>query len=208
MKTLLFVLFALGVGNLYSQEIYGLWLVESVRVQQELMTPQGKWIRFDSNGTQQSGNGWKQHSLGTWELRDSMLSIETNNAPPDDAGAFKVKCQESAMEWTRIEDGNEVIVQLRRIEDNPTTNADRVLGYWGSSDGEVLLIRWDGLYEWTIDEVTEVGMYRIHGHRPLLEMVPRESPSWNRWLYHWEGETLILEQRGGAPIRKVFERID
>ena len=48
--------------------IEGLWIVKSVRVGEQEMTPNAKWARFNSDLAQESGNGWFQHSYGIWNL--------------------------------------------------------------------------------------------------------------------------------------------
>lgn len=45
--------------------IDGLWLVKSVKVGGDEMTPNGRWMRFNTDSTQESGNGWFQHSVGS-----------------------------------------------------------------------------------------------------------------------------------------------
>ena len=50
-----------------------------------LRLPDAKWTQFNSDGMQQSGNGWSQHAFGTWHLNQSnmMLFIKTKNQLDD-----------------------------------------------------------------------------------------------------------------------------
>ncbi len=50
--------------------IEGLWVVKLVKVVNQGMTPNARWTRFNSDSTQQSGNGWFQHSYGTWKFNE------------------------------------------------------------------------------------------------------------------------------------------
>ena len=45
------------------------------------MTPNARWMRFNPDFTQESGNGWFQHSLGSWSLNSikGELSIVNDN---------------------------------------------------------------------------------------------------------------------------------
>ncbi len=59
--------------------IEGLWIVTSVMVGKEKMTPNARWARFNSDFSQESGNGRFQHSYGTWSLnsKSKELTIKT-----------------------------------------------------------------------------------------------------------------------------------
>ena len=46
-------------------KIDGLWLVTKVKVGIKERTPISRWMKFNKDSTQTSGNGWLQHSVGT-----------------------------------------------------------------------------------------------------------------------------------------------
>ena len=55
------------------REIIGMWEFTSVQVGDQTMTPVAKWAKYNSDGTFQSGNGWTQNSIGTWNYNDTFV---------------------------------------------------------------------------------------------------------------------------------------
>ena len=49
-----------------TSKIEGLWEIEKVKVGDKEMTPIARWVRLNPDKSQKSGNGWFQHSIGTW----------------------------------------------------------------------------------------------------------------------------------------------
>ena len=49
--------------------ILGLWVVKKVKMGDQEMTPIARWMRFNKDSTQTSGNGWLQHSEGSWVFK-------------------------------------------------------------------------------------------------------------------------------------------
>ena len=45
--------------------IDGLWVVKKVKVGNQEITPISRWMKFNTDSTQSSGNGWVQYSVGT-----------------------------------------------------------------------------------------------------------------------------------------------
>jgi hypothetical protein len=163
----------------------GLWIVQKVVVGDEEMTPNGRWTRFNSDSTQTSGNGWKQHSIGTWEydLADSTLRIVNSNGLHDPYEDFKVEWEGNTMSWERMEDGVNVRVELLRSQQLPMTYSDQLLGLWQvesshgddalmNLSGDLLFIRWDGRFMVNTQEDRIHGVYNVHGHRSELELIP------------------------------------
>lgn len=93
-----------------SNRIEGLWVVEEVAVGEQEMTPNARWMRFNADSTQQSGNGWLQHSYGTWSMNEKTgeLSVENVNGLDDPYGAFDVSVGKDTMFWSRQEEGQQV----------------------------------------------------------------------------------------------------
>ena len=185
---LLALLFLLILGCTNKNSIEGLWVIDMVVVGQEEITPNARWTRLNDDGTQQSGNGWFQHSVGTWTLDKNSreLSIRTINGTKDPFGPFEVNFDSDTMTWTRMEEGNEVTVKLKRAKELPQTYGDRVLGLWKleESNGEgpylsdeaapqaMLFLRWDRRFELGTPDGTIYGVYNVHGHRPEIELIP------------------------------------
>jgi len=141
--------------------IEGLWVVKSVVVGDEEMTPNARWTRFNSDLTQESGNGRFQHSYGTWTLNQNSneLSIQNTNGLRDLNGPFVISIGQNEMIWERTEEGQNIKVILERSSQLPETYGDKILGLWklesaigndnyfGQSDkkdiNDYIFFRWD-----------------------------------------------------------------
>ena len=132
----LFILSTQLVGQI--DRLTGLWLVEKVKVGNEIMTPDAKWTRLNSDGTEESGNGGFRHSYGKWEYDEftKELLITTKNGLDDPFGAFYVDLKKDKMIWSREEEGMNVVVTLSQIEKLPETYRDRLLGLWKLDESE------------------------------------------------------------------------
>ena len=169
--------------------IDGLWTVDKVSIGDEEVTPVGRWMRFNSDSTQQSGNGWLQHSVGTWNLDQitNKLNITNTNGFEDPNEDFNVEMINDQMEWTRTEDGQEVTVLLSRTKQLPDTPRDNLLGIWDLEkviEGEdnvtekydpnsnrYLFLRWDRIFiSENEPDGRRTGVYRVHGHRSEIEL--------------------------------------
>lgn len=78
-------------------KIEGLWVVKSVVVGNEENTPNARWARFNSDHTQESGNGRFQHLYGTWQLNpeSNELFIENLNGLDDLNDPFVVSINQN-----------------------------------------------------------------------------------------------------------------
>ena len=112
--------------------IEGLWIVKSVVVGEKEMTPNARWTRFNSDKTQESGNGRFQHSYGTWKLNpeSNELSMDNSNGLDDLNEPFVVSISRNEMIWERSEEGQKIKVILERSSQLPETYADKILGLW------------------------------------------------------------------------------
>jgi hypothetical protein len=204
--------------------VEGLWLVEKVQIGEESMTPIARWMRFNSNSTQTSGNGWLQHSYGTWSLEENQLSVNDTNGIKDEAGSFTIELQENTMTWKRMEEGQEVVVQLKRIQELPQSDGNRLVGLWkltkALNDGNdvtavlnpagnaMLHLRWDHMYvEHNTPEGREFGIYKIHAHKPEIQLVNYGNASqFSFWNFQLENQTLTFTSTDGNSVME-FERI-
>lgn len=220
----LYIFFSTG-SFAQTKQIYGLWLVEKVTLGNEKMTPVAKWTRIHDNGTYESGNGWLKNSEGSWlfdETERSFLPKEKKGIT-DPFGSYNVRFEKDKMVWTREEEGMEVTVTLRQIDDLPMSTADEVKGLWGlteATDGgqsikenidpkgiQYLHIRWDRIYaEGTSEVKRQTGYWHMHGHRPDITLMShsgeKEPESW-RVAFSESGE-LVLTGISDSNRNKVF----
>lgn len=229
MKILLYFIFLFTIiSNCTAQQgIEGLWVVQSVLVGEEEMTPNARWTRFNADFTQQSGNGWLQHSYGSWSLDSATdeLSVINTNGLNDPNGPFKVSIQSDKMEWKRTEEGQEVTVLLTKANQLPPTFADQLLGLWEleattgnssyfpSSEDEsakvVLLFRWDRRFMTSSKEGRINGVYNVHGHKAEVEFIPYgEQHKRTFWAIKYGENTITLSLlNSDTPVSRTFKRI-
>jgi hypothetical protein len=195
------ILFIIGITLSYisnSQEIVGLWLVEQVSIGEESMTPQARWMRFNEDKSQQSGNGWTQHSIGFYQFNEEThkLKIINSNGLEDLFDDFTVQFSKDKMSWTRIEDGQDVLVQLKKIKQLPAFGRDQILGAWeNSNDSEnKIFFRWDQVFvKTTKNGQKHYGVYKFHAHKPEVELIYYNEDCKREYLkYNFEGNNLIL----------------
>ena len=226
------IFFLLVIGSLFfscqesakEKGIHGLWLVEKVEMGDNSMTPVSKWVQFNSDATQTSGNGWLQHSYGTWSLNENQLEVNDENGIIDAAGAFHVSLQENNMTWKREEEGQEVLVSLRRIKKLPQSEGNKLTGLWkltkaidqgnditaivNKQNKAMMHLRWDNVYvQHNMPEGRTFGVYKIHGHKPEIQLVNYGSESqFSFWNFSLEGKKLVLESTD-KKSQMEFERI-
>jgi len=215
----------IGLAGQSSDGVVGMWQVINVQGQ-ESMTPDGRWMQFNADGTQESGNGWKKHSQGRWSLDGSELTIEDDFGWQHPFGPFSVKNQADTMYWTRVEDGMEIDITLVRIETLPTRAADELIGIWtimswteadtfkkagrDYNPGMFLTFRWDGVVVMGRTEFGRLhGVYQTNGHRPQLNIFwYGEEIRHERYRYEIsQGELSLSLMEGNRVARKmVFHR--
>ncbi|MFY0631251.1 MAG: hypothetical protein JXR05_12775 [Flavobacteriaceae bacterium] len=222
------VLTALIVGCNNEQqknnELLGLWEVEKMTMGENSMTPISRWTKFNSDSTLVSGNGWFQHSIGTWSLKDNQITIKSTNGVLDEAEPFSFSFMNDKMIWKRNEEGQEVTVHLKRIEKIPTSEGNKLLGLWklikSTNDGNditvmsnpdskaMLHIRWDNMYvQHNLPKGKQYGVYKIHGHKPEIQLVNYgESSTFSFWKFSISGKNLTLTSTNGKSVME-FERI-
>ena len=186
------------------------------------MTPNARWTRFNSDSTQVSGNGWKQHSVGYWQFNkaDSSLRVVSTNGTEDEGGDFNVSLDGDVMKWEREEGGMTVQVELNRSSELPMTYEDRMLGLWvldsneGDSFflnevGEKLFIRWDGRFVIYTSQGRINGVYNVHGHRSELELIPYgEELDRSFWSVDFAEEKITMKLlNSDSLVTRNFRRV-
>ena len=225
-RVLFLILF---VGILFSgceekSSIEGLWVINKVKVGDQIMTPNARWTRFHADFTQESGNGWLQHSYGTWNLNPETneLSITNTNGIDDPEEPFKVVLKNDTMTWVRNEGGQNVEVTLERATHLPETYGDKLFGLWGlkeaigdgtyfgknSNVGGYIHFRWDKRFVIQSEKGRINGVYNVNGHKPEVEFIPYGDINRNFWNIEFNDSiiTLKLLNTDSTVIRK-FKRI-
>ena len=209
MKTASTILaFAISYCSALAQ-VDGLWVVSKVEVSGQEKTPVAKWFRF-FNGQLVSGNGWQQHTFGSYKLNGTELSLQSDNEPSDCYGSFMVTRDGRKMTWNRNEDGDEVKVYLETAETLPESTADKVKGLWDlfearrsgaeitnqmDPDGNYyIFIRWDRVFVRQLRTKERVqGYWFMNGHRPELKFISGDNNEIREtWTVSFENETLML----------------
>lgn len=155
--------------------LLGYWLVEKVQVGPRNMTPDAKWICFKSGRSFIGGNGYLRNSAGrySFDSTGAALQLFDSLSLQDPNGAFQLDYAADRMEWKRIEEGQEVKVFLKRIEELPTAMADQLKGLWLQEGAFSLYLSWDRSYrKFLEDGSVEHGVWRNHPHRPELVLIP------------------------------------
>ena len=217
MRNIVFIIVILCITSCVKEEktkyIVGLWEVKKVEVGKNKMTPKARWMKFNVDLTQSSGNGWLQHSIGSYNLNNNYLSIYNSNGVKDNAKPFQIESfDETSMIWFRLEEGQSVKVFLERINEIPMSSGNKLLGLWkldsiklreNSKDNfknfdpnpkANLFIRWDNTFvNQSVIGEKKYGVYKIHGHKPEIQMVNYgESPKFKFYKFKFNHTNLIL----------------
>ena len=201
----------------------GLWLVSKVKIGEEEMTPNARWMRFHADSTQESGNGWFQHSRGSWTLDgNNQLTVNNTNGLKDNNEPFSVVLSGNKMVWTRMEEGQPVEVTLERTDELPTTTADELLGLWmleeaqgkgnyfspSSENKAYLFFRWDKRFVIGSENGKIHGVYNVHGHKPEVELIPYGEIERNFWKVEFEENSITLNLlNSDSIVSRKFKRI-
>lgn len=206
-------------------ELIGMWQVEKVQMGANEMTPIARWMQFNADGSQINGNGWLQHTYGTWTLKEDQLSVLDENGINSNTDPFFIEINDQKMTWKRTEEGQEVVVTLKRIEKMPQSGGNQIKGLWkltkATDDGNditailnpnqksMLHLRWDNTYvQHNMPQGKNYGVYKIHGHKPEIQMVNYGNESkFSFWSFSFQDSKLILTSTDQKSVME-FERID
>lgn len=222
---LLFTILILVLNNPGMAQISGLWEVTNVKVGDEDVTPIARWSQLNEDGSFVSGNGWLQNSDGTWvfDEEESTLTMIIQTGFDDPFEPFSVAFpSEDVMIWNREEQGMQVTVTNRRVNEKPKAPADLVVGLWDLVSAEkegvdateefdpngnrMIFIRWDHLVHDFTSEGRISGVWRIDAHRPVLDILYYDTtlPS-DYWGVSFESENeMTLEKEG---LKMTFNRL-
>ena len=201
------------------EPVEGFWLVTKVSVGSREVTPVARWFKIEK-GKHVSGNGWTQHSFGTYKFdkKKSELLFVTTNEPEDEFGAFKVERKPLAngqpgplMTWTRKEERDLVVVELKPITELPMGPADQAKGLWVLESAinrelditktydpdrkHFLFIRWDRQYVRQINAHERIsGYWFFDAHLPKITFISENREQADEaWTVSFEGTKMTLK---------------
>ncbi|WP_406682801.1 hypothetical protein N1F78_08860 [Seonamhaeicola sp. MEBiC1930] len=223
-----FIVIFLLFGCENKSTIEGLWIVKSVKVGEEEMTPNARWTRFNSDLTQESGNGRFQHSYGTWNLdkNSNELSIINSNGLEDLNDPFVISINENELIWKRTEEGQNIQVTLERSSKLPETYGDKILGLWklekAISNGnyfeesdkkeinDYIFFRWDKRFVIGSEKGRVNGVYNVHGHKPEVELIPYgDQVKRDFWEIQFDENKITLRLlNSDTTVIRQFRRIN
>ncbi|OIP48743.1 MAG: hypothetical protein COZ16_10250 [Flavobacteriaceae bacterium CG_4_10_14_3_um_filter_31_253] len=207
-------------------QINGLWLVKSFKVNNMEIPSSENWIRFNADSSLSSGNDWLQHSVGYWRYQQNtkLLTINTEIGFTYYKSPFSVEIHKTTMIWKGTKEGMEVIIILEKAEKLPTSEANKLFGLWkfdsvfiGDNDvldslnpnkKAMLFFRWDNQFEFhNYPEGEKYGIFKIQPYRNQLEMINySSSPKFQFYDFKIEGENLELKSKDEKTVLK-FSRI-
>lgn len=203
----------------------GLWEVKLVTVADQSMTPVAKWFQINEDGTLASGNGWLQNVESNWEFKEiNNELIFITDGIPDEYGAFIVTVDDNSMTWARIEEGQNVKVQLEKTIKRPMAPWDKIVGVWkwigmesrnvdtneiNISDVEPdwTRIRWDRRYD-TFDAEgikTESGIWHFDAHRPVLTIFDAKDEKYVWQIEFIDDQMVWTSEQKGDVLQLTFE---
>ena len=216
MKHIILLFFSISffVNCSPKKKIVGLWQIEKVSMGNQEMTPMGKWANFNSDLSHESGNGWIQHTVGSWDFSKSnnYITINNENGIEDENGGFTVeKINKNEMVWSRTEEGQKVKVSLKKIKKLPTAPPNQLIGVWRNKEESdaYLFFRWDHIVVKNNKRQKSYGLYKTHGHKQELEIIHYEDPLRQEiWNYNFSasGNLILNNTKRGQEKTITYER--
>ncbi len=209
------------------ETLTGLWQVMKVEVGSEIMTPQERWTYLHEDSSQNSGNGWRQHSEGTWSIPGTgLIALKNSNGINDPYAPFHYTLTGDSMYWSRLEEGDSVHVYWKRIDRIPRSASDQLLGLWDLKSASLgnddqtsaydpegkrhLFIRWDNRFRDAISRDSSVhGYYQTHGHRPQITFI-QDGGKMNSYRFAVNDDLLELREvseKTDPALTLKFQRI-
>jgi hypothetical protein len=201
----------------------GLWQISTVSIDGEENTPDGKWMRFNADSTQESGNGWLQHSVGRWKLDDltTELFLHQENGWKDAFENFKVTFTDEDMTWSRMEDGQAVVVIMKKVNKVPKRQADELYGIWKlhstkiddiemkTIENTTIFFRWDKMFVAQDESNRSYGLFKTAGHEDKVELVYYNGECTREyWNFSVKNNILKLEaENAEQKTIQTYERI-
>lgn len=182
----------------------GLWEVQEVKVGTEMLTPVAKWFQFEKDETLASGNGGVRNMIGSYKLDEGkgMVQFRNENGQADPMGPFTYKIDGEGMQMEREEEGQAVVVVLKRAANIPLAPWDEMVGFWTFKQEEApgqmksIFIKWDRRYVARTPEGRKTGVWHIDGHQPILRLISDGGDAEDsRWTFEFLSKTKLQWKR-------------
>ena len=191
----------------------GLWTVQEVKVGTEMLTPVAKWFQFEEDERLSSGNGGVRNMVGSYKLNEEkgMVEFRNENGQTDPMGPFSYKLDGEGMQMEREEEGQVVVVVLKRALNIPLAPWDEMVGFWSLSEGEAIgqlqsiFIKWDRRYVARTPEGRKTGVWHIDGHQPILRLISDGGDAEDsQWTFEFLSKTQLQWKRKVADEEETL----
>lgn len=211
----------IGISTSAFCQMEGLWVVTKITFGEKDVTPAAKWFRFQHKQRLTSGNGWIQHTVGTWNYDNNELYLTNENGYNETADPFRVHLEPERMVWERQEEGQVLRIVLERAQDVPESHIDKVQGLWDFDTAEqggeniseafdpehnvFLWIRWDRrfVYE-NHPRKMSFGHWFVDPHKSEIQFMTEDNQK-ESWSFEVSRDRLTLKAESGEIL--TFNRI-
>lgn len=197
-------------------KIHGLWIVKALKFTNEDLTINKKWFRFEADSTQTSGNGWQQHTTGSWSYQkeSNRITIKNDNNFNDFLeykNPFKVTFDKNRMTLQGTDRGEDVTIVLERATKLPTTEANKLLGLWKfdsifvddkevsdslnpTKKGMIYLGSENNYTLYNYPEGEKYGVFKTHSMRNQIDLInSSKTPAYQYYKFSLEDDNLTLK---------------
>jgi hypothetical protein len=220
-----------AVNTENQKQIFGLWKVKIMKINNEDFTLPNRWIQFNVDSSQASGNGWLQSSVGTWTYQKdlNLLTVQDVEGLINSSDAnfytapFKVELTKNVMTLKYKNEEKDVIVVLERINKLPTSESNKLFGLWkfesiyidnkevsdslNPEKKAMLSLNWENTYTlYNYPQGEKYGVFKTQGYRNQLEMINYSvSPQFQFYDFNLEGDILVLKSKEKKTELKLFK---
>lgn len=202
-----------GTWSTLQAQFAGLWAVQEVKVGTEMVTPVAKWFQFEEDESLTSGNGGVRNMMGSYKLNDQNGTVlfHDEKGQADHMGPFTYKISKDGLQLEREEEGQAVIVMMKRADNIPLAPWDEMVGVWevkkGNAPGNMqsIFIRWDRRFVAQTPEGRKRGVWHIDGHQPILRLISDAGDAEDsQWTFEFSTKTELKWKRKTADKEETL----
>ena len=97
---LIAILTILSLNACVNGKIKGTWILDNERKERDgriSKLDQAAWYRFQKKGLYTAGNGWQQHTRGSWKIKKKKLILQSESGNTDRHEPYRVKVKGGKM---------------------------------------------------------------------------------------------------------------